>query len=130
MKHDEFVGHVQHRAELPSRGDAEAAIRATLTTLAERLQTRSAAHLASQLPPELGLHLHGARRFEHLTADEFFERVALREGVRIDRSIAHVRAVFETLEEAISPGAMKKLRRQIPEDLARELFTPVARMAL
>ncbi len=37
MKHDEFIGRVQHYARLPSRGDAERATRATLETLGERL---------------------------------------------------------------------------------------------
>jgi uncharacterized protein (DUF2267 family) len=32
MKHDEFIRQVQHRARLSSRGDAELATRATLTT--------------------------------------------------------------------------------------------------
>jgi uncharacterized protein (DUF2267 family) len=30
MQHDEFVGQVQNRAKLPSRGDAEGATRARL----------------------------------------------------------------------------------------------------
>lgn len=32
MRHDEFIGEVQHRAKLPSRGDAERATRITLET--------------------------------------------------------------------------------------------------
>jgi uncharacterized protein (DUF2267 family) len=34
MKHDEFIGQVQHRARLSSRGATERATRATLETLA------------------------------------------------------------------------------------------------
>jgi len=60
---------------LPSRGDAERIIRATLETLAERLQPHAAAHVAAQLPAELGHHLLQADRFEHLTVEEFTERV-------------------------------------------------------
>jgi uncharacterized protein (DUF2267 family) len=37
MKHDEFIGQVQHRARLSSRGDAKRASWATLQTLGERL---------------------------------------------------------------------------------------------
>ena len=37
MQHDEFIGLVQHRARLDSRGAAEAATRATLETLGQRL---------------------------------------------------------------------------------------------
>jgi uncharacterized protein (DUF2267 family) len=37
MQHDEFIGQVQNRAKLPSRGEAEGATRATLETLGERI---------------------------------------------------------------------------------------------
>ena len=57
MKHDEFIGRVQHYARLASRGDAERATRATLETLGERLAGGEPKDLASQLPPEIGLHL-------------------------------------------------------------------------
>jgi uncharacterized protein (DUF2267 family) len=57
MKHDEFIGRVQHYARLASRGDAERATRATLETLGERLAGGEPKDLASQLPPEIGAHL-------------------------------------------------------------------------
>jgi uncharacterized protein (DUF2267 family) len=59
MKHDEFIGQVQHRARLRSRGAAERATRVTLETLAERLVGGEANDLASQLPLEIGHHLRG-----------------------------------------------------------------------
>ena len=37
MDHDTFVGQVQNRAELASRGEAIRTIRCTLTALGERL---------------------------------------------------------------------------------------------
>ena len=52
MKHDEFIGQVQHRARLSSRGEAERATRATLETLAERLAGGEEQDLAAQLPAE------------------------------------------------------------------------------
>ena len=56
MEHDEFIGQVQHRARLGSRGDAERATRATLETLAERIADGAANNLAAQLPNEIGEH--------------------------------------------------------------------------
>jgi uncharacterized protein (DUF2267 family) len=50
MKHDAFIGQVQHHARLDSRGAAERATRATLETLAERLAGGEANDLAAQLP--------------------------------------------------------------------------------
>ncbi|WP_082726064.1 DUF2267 domain-containing protein [Limnochorda pilosa] len=53
MRHDESIGHVQDRAGLSSRGEAERATQATLQTLAERLAGGAAENLASQLPPQI-----------------------------------------------------------------------------
>lgn len=57
MKHEEFIGQVQNRARLASRGDAEVATRAVLETLAERLTGNEPFHVASQLPKGLAAYL-------------------------------------------------------------------------
>lgn len=123
MNHDEFVGQVQHRAHLPSRGDAETIIRATFETLGERLQSESAEHVAAQLPPELGRHLKH-RSFEHLSLHDFYERVAKREERDVEKSIFHARCVLDTMRTAISPGAVQKLRLQLPEEFQPLLGMP------
>ena len=120
MNHDEFVGQVQHRAHLASRGDAETIIRATFETLGERLQPQAAAHIAAQLPPELGRHLRD-RKFEHLSVFDFCERVAEREHADMARAVFHARCVFDTMRDAISPGAVTKVERQLPADFLRLL---------
>lgn len=124
MNHDEFVGQVQHRAHLPSRGDAETIIRATFETLGERLQPEAAVHLAAQLPPELGRHLKD-RSFEHLSLHDFFERVAQREHRDVEKSSFHARCVLETMRVAVSPGAVQKLRLQMPEEFRPLLGMPL-----
>jgi uncharacterized protein (DUF2267 family) len=124
MNHDEFVGHVQHRAALPSRGEAERIIRVTFETLRDRLQPENAAHLAAQLPPELARHLRGSHQFQHLTLDDFYRRIAVHEGSDTSTAAFHARCVFETLREAITPGAVRKLEHQLPHEfkslIARE----------
>jgi uncharacterized protein (DUF2267 family) len=122
MNHDAIVGEIQHRAHLPSRGDAEAAIRATLTTLADRIPQGTARHLADQLPGEIANHLrHGI--VERLPLDEFCDRISEREGV--DRSTAtfHARIVLTLLAEAVSPGVMSKVRRELPHSFD-SIFLP------
>ena len=120
MTHDEFVGQVQSRAKLPSRGAAEAAIRATFETLAERLEAGAAANLAAQLPAELGRHLSGDVSFERLSIDEFFRRVHAREGEGVDLpdSVYHARVVVEVLEEAVTKGVVDKVRATLPAEIA------------
>jgi len=123
MTHDEFVGQVQHRAHLPSRGDAERIIRATLETLGDRLLPHAAEHLAAQLPRELAHHLKD-RHFEHLSLKRFYERVAEREGSDVEKAAFHVRCVFDILRLAVSAGAMQKLRLQLPEEFLPLFDTP------
>ena len=115
MNHDEFVGQVQHLAHLPSRGDAETIIRATFETLGERLQPQAAAHVAAQLPPELGRHLRD-HTFQHLSVREFYGRVAERERTDLDKAAFHARCVLDALCAAVSPGTVEKMQRQLPEE--------------
>src|SRR5687767_8937378 len=49
MNYDAFIGQVNHRGRFSSKGKAVAAVRATLTTLAERLTRDEAFDLAAQL---------------------------------------------------------------------------------
>jgi uncharacterized protein (DUF2267 family) len=121
MKHDEFIGQVQHRARLSSRGAAERATRATLETLAERLAGGEAKDLAAQLSLEIAEHLRGqwSALGERFSLDEFFRRVSLREGVDLSDAVFHARAVIEVLSEAVSQGEMDDVRAQLPTEFDR-----------
>ena len=118
MKHDEFIGQVQHRARLGSRGDAERATWATLQTLGERLAGGEAKDFASQLPPVLAEYaLSGcAGAGERFSVGEFFQRVSNREGVDVPRAAHHARAVIEVVQEAISKGEIDDICAQLPSE--------------
>ncbi len=124
MQHDEFIGQVQHRARLASRGDAERAVRATLESLAERLSDGMAENLAAQLPHEVGEHLRrkvsvAAGPGERFTLDDFFHRVSEAEGVELPQAVFHARVVLEVVEEATTGGLFAKLRDQLPDEWDR-----------
>ncbi len=123
MKHDEFIGQVQYRAQLSSRGEAERATRATLETLAERLAGGEAKDLAAQLPLEIGEHLRGqwSALGERFSLDEFFRRVSRREGADLPDAVFHARVVIEVLSEAVSKGEIDDVRAQLPTEFD-ELF--------
>lgn len=116
MQYDEFVGEVQNRARLPSRGDAVRAIQATLETLAERIALGEASDLAAQLPPELGTYLRDVEKTERFAVDEFFLRVAAKETADLPDAVHHARAVIDVLQEAVTPGEIDDLRAQLPDD--------------
>lgn len=119
MRHDEFIGEVQHRAKLPSRGDAEKATRITLETLGERVGDPS--NLAAQLPPEIGRHLTAStEKFDRLSLDEFFDRIA-EKGGDAPEAVFHARAVIDVVRDAVGDGTVNKIVDQLPNEF-RTLF--------
>jgi uncharacterized protein (DUF2267 family) len=121
MKHDEFIGQVQHRARLSSRGDAERATWATLQTLGERLAGGEAKDFASQLSPQLAQYaLSGlAGLGAPFSVDEFCSLVSEREGVDLPQAALHARAVISVLQEAISQGEVADTLSQLPNEYHR-----------
>ena len=120
MDYQKFLGQVQHRAQLPTLEDAVTATRATLETLAERLEGGAPGNLAAQLPQEIGRYLRGdlAGSGRSLSLSEFDQEVAIREGVDVSTAKFHARAVMSVVSEAVSPGELKKVRDQLPADYA------------
>jgi uncharacterized protein (DUF2267 family) len=116
MRFEEFVGQVQHRARLASEGEAMRAIYATLETLGERLFGREADELAAQLPAAIGAYLRLAKEKERFDLEEFFRRVAEREGVDLPDAVFHARVVLEVLQEAVTPGEIQDVLAQLPEE--------------
>jgi uncharacterized protein (DUF2267 family) len=128
MQHDEFIGQVQNRAHLSSRGDAERATRAVLETLGERIPEGLADNLAAPLPHEIGEHLRrtevygGAGTGERFGRQDFIARVAERAGVREQQAAYLARAVAEVVNEATQGAVMAKVAESLPADI-RELVT-------
>jgi uncharacterized protein (DUF2267 family) len=115
MQFDEFMGQVQSRARLASTGEALRAVRATLETLSERLAGGAASNLAAELPSELQQYLPD-REAERFDLDGFFSRVSEKEGEDLPQAVFHARVVIEVVREAVSAGAISKIREQLPDE--------------
>lgn len=78
MNFDEFTGEVQHRLGLAGTGETVRAIRATLTTLGQRIPGGNAEDLAASLPLEIKWYLTGAvkEHGERFDWQEFVTRVS------------------------------------------------------
>lgn len=118
MNHDTFIGQVKNRASLASRGDAEAATRAVLETLAERLAGNEPANAAAQLPEGLAAYLQhsNAGSGTRYSLDEFFQLVSQREEVELPQATYHAQVVMEVLGEAISKGEMDDIKVHLPPE--------------
>lgn len=120
MDFDEFTGEVQNRLELASTGETLRAIRATLTTLGERIQEGEAKDLAGTLPMEIDRYLLEADSGQRFDWDEFLDRVWEREEMSDpdDRADAayHARVILDLVNEAVPPGEMEQVRDGLPAD--------------
>jgi uncharacterized protein (DUF2267 family) len=116
-EHDQFLTTIQQKAGI-SRERAEAAARATLETLAERLSSGEARDIATQLPPELAPYLPPRGDAEGFDLEEFLRRVAEREGVDVPTADEHARAVFAALRRAVDPDEIEDLAAELPKDFA------------
>lgn len=118
MDHDTFIGHVQQRADLSTRGEADSATRAVLTTLGERIQADEADDLAAQLPIEIDRYLEEADSGGRFDAKEFEERVASR--VELDslagRGTDLTQAVLSVVADAVETGELQDIVSQFPEE--------------
>lgn len=121
MQHDEFVGAVQHRADLASRGEAIRVTRATLETLGERLQPGEASDLAGALPMEIDYFLHNARSGEIFGFDEFVERVSQRAQADQADALFYAKVVIDVVETAVPDTELDDVTAQLP-DAYDELF--------
>lgn len=121
MNRDEFIKQVQQRGHMNTREEAESAIKATFTTLAERLAAGEPHDLAAQLPPGIAEHLTHERAGagEKLSLQEFFDRVDERdEAADEPRAVYHARVVMEVAQDAVTGGEVDDVRSQLPEEYA------------
>ena len=96
---------------------AEQAITATLETLSKRLTGGEARDLAEQLPEELQPPLkQAAENAEDLSLEEFYQRVAEREGVDIETARLDASAVMTVLGMAATPGELDDVMAQLPAE--------------
>ncbi len=117
MDFDEFTGQVQHRLELADTGEAVRAIRATLSTLGQRIPEGNAEDLAASLPMEIKWYPTGAvgehgQRFDW---PAFVERVSEIENVDRPEAAYHARVVVDLVASVVPESDFQQLRDQLPE---------------
>ena len=122
MQYPEFLQRVQEQINATepatqTQRAAELAITATLQTLSERLTGGEATDLAAQLPEELKAPLQrSAEEAERFSLEEFYERVAEREGVDLETARNDASAVMSVLRVAVTPGQLDDLMAQLPSE--------------
>lgn len=122
VQYHEFLHRVEEQIDATqpatdTQRAAENAISATLETLSERLTGGEANDLAAQLPTELQAPLQRtAEVAEEFSLEEFYGRVAEREGVDIETARQDASAVMTVLGLALTRGQLDDVMAQLPQE--------------
>ncbi|GIJ25184.1 hypothetical protein Vqi01_03460 [Micromonospora qiuiae] len=117
MNDDQFIDSVAHRTGA-SAEQAAAIARATLTTLAERIDGGEARDLATRLPEALRAYAFAPdETAEPFGLDVFVQRVGGRADVEPDLAQAGIRAVFDTIRDTIDARDYDDVIAQLPAEL-------------
>lgn len=122
MNYVQFVERVQQRIRSEDARDAVRAIEATLKTLGERITEVEAAHLAAQLPPEIGRFLTVVDTNKDFDLSTFYENVSRRESIGQTESREHAQAVLSVVAEIVAPDELRDVLARLPEEYT-DLFT-------
>ncbi len=123
MEYNQFIQEVKTRAHLDNEAQALNAIESTLNTLAERILKTEADDLAAQLPREIGAYLIAGEYARRFDLEDFYYKVSLRESVGQPLAMMHARAVLSVVEQAVSPGELRDVLAELPEEDYLSLFT-------
>jgi uncharacterized protein (DUF2267 family) len=111
-----FIDSVARRLGTSSQ-QATALTKATLTTLAERIDPGEARDLSARLPGELAPFAFAANQAaERFGPDEFVSRVGGRAETDRTQATDGVRVVFDVLQEAVPPGEYDSVVSYLPAE--------------
>jgi uncharacterized protein (DUF2267 family) len=117
----DFFDNVARRAELDA-SDAQRATEAALSTLAGRIAPGEVDDLVIRLPVDHSPLKQGKASADawsrKMSAEEFLERAAQREGVEPTSAMKHVRAVLTTLRMAVGSAEYFDVTVELPGEYA------------
>lgn len=106
-----------------NRDEADAALKATLYVLGERLPTDERKKVADALPLHASRLLQARKYRGPFDTAEFFDRVRRHEGVNLGFAHEHAQVVCQALGEILADDTHRVLADVLPDSLA-ELFEP------
>jgi uncharacterized protein (DUF2267 family) len=119
MNKDRFLSEVMHRAGIESRDKAWDAVEATLEVLGQRLLDIDTRLVADQLPSPLNTALRRHQYESDFEVDEFYHRVATRQGVEVRHAVEHSQVVCQVLSETVNREGRIHLRVHLPDEMAQ-----------
>jgi uncharacterized protein (DUF2267 family) len=118
VKYDQMVKAVEERAGIVDREDAERTLRVVVQALADRLLGGEADDLLAQLPEPLKSEIRVTDEADPMKPQEFVQRVARELDLPEEEARDRVRAVFGTLQEAVTEGEWEEVVGQLDRKYA------------
>jgi uncharacterized protein (DUF2267 family) len=125
MKEHEIVAALRRMSGADDSEHAEAATRATLAVLGERLGGGEPRDVTAQLPAALAEALPATGQGATFGVEEFYRRVADEEGrgCTPDGAREHARAVVAALRNGAGAGEFDDLVSRLPNDYRDDLLS-------
>lgn len=120
MKYRELIKKVQDYSGFSDQ-ESEEALDLVVETIATRLNPGERRHFASELPEELEDLAMMPTIQGKFSAEDMLEQLSELEDINKSHAKKQVIAVWKALKEAISPGEIKDIQSQLPQDLAQVL---------
>lgn len=120
MQYEEIIENIQEMCGLEG-GETAQAMETFLETMGERLDMSERNRLADQLPSELKASLDRRPNNSPFGLEEFYTRIAARQGLRYGAAVKRARCLAGILQRSISEGDMARLRANLQDEYA-ELF--------
>lgn len=121
MQYQDFIEGVRKSGNFSSVEEAEIAVEASLSTLAERLHTTVIDKFQSQLPNQLKKYLAVSSDSIQFSLEEYYNRVGARANVRYSQAVRWSRAVMGMVNRAITTGLKNEILDDLPAEFV-ELF--------
>lgn len=121
MQYQDFIEGVKKSGNFHSIEEAEVAVEASLSTLAERLHTTVNDKFRSQLPNQLKKFLSVSSDSIQFSLEEYYKRVGARARVRYSQAVHWSRSVMSMIKRAITAGLKKEILDDLPAEFV-ELF--------
>jgi uncharacterized protein (DUF2267 family) len=118
MKYDQMVKELRDRAEIEDRDDAERTIGVVVQGLCDRLTGDECEDLLAQLPEPLKSSIVVGDAAVQMTARDFVEWVASELEITREEATQRIRAAFDVLQDAVTPGEFHDVLVQLPSGFA------------
>lgn len=121
MQYRQLVKRVQDYSGF-SDSESETALRLFVRKLAARLTEGERKDFASQLPSDLQDMALTTETSDVKTQEDFIRQFCEEENIEEGRAKKQVMAAWKAIKDALTPGQIKHIKTQLPDDLAESLY--------